>query len=328
VIFPPSQIEHVSGKRLASSTLFRGPTIAQLAIVLEQPMQHQSQTELGTELVAIQPHGFKPPLLFFPSLCGETSYAHGVASHLERDQPVWGVQPCDLMDGCQPYRPLEEIARHYADDLCALQPDGPFQLAGFSFGGALAYETACQLVDRGRQLKLVAIIDTGLSSERQPTLAGSLGFTLTIVRNLPNWVLDNILRTEPNGFVANLNNHLKKLANRGSRIVSPGGSISCKPELGDFFDLSLFPQKYVKMMQSNLRALREYTPKRYPGRLTLFRACTRPLLHSQDADLGWREWVTGGVEIISVPGHHLSILKEPSVRVLARNLQSAVDNSS
>ncbi len=100
-----------------------------------------------------------------------------------------------------------------------------------------------------------------------------------------------------------------------------------KSELDDIFDVNRLPPKYVKMMESNLRAFREYTPKHYSGRLTLFRASTRPLLHSQSADLGWSEWVTGGVEIHSIPGHHASILKEPNVQVLARNLQSALDNS-
>jgi thioesterase domain-containing protein len=300
-----------------------GSTIAQLAILLEQPMQCQSRTEL----VGIKPHGFKPPLLFLPSLCGETSYAHGIAGHLERDQPVWGVQPSDPMSEWQSYLPMEEIARHYADDLCALQPDGSFRLAGYSFGGVLAYETACQLVDRGRQVKLVALIDTGLSRDRQPTLAGCFGISLAIVSNLPSWVLDNILRTEPEGFIAGLNHHLQMLAKRGSRVLSSGSSTQWKPEIGDLFDVNRLPPKYVKMMESNLRALREYIPKHYPGRLTLFRATTRPLLHSQSADLGWSEWVADGVEILSIPGHHLSILKEPGVQVLARNMQSAIDNA-
>ena len=53
-------------------------------------MQHQSRTEL----VGIQPHGFKPPLFFFPTFCGETSYAHGIAMmnaearHLQADDTV------------------------------------------------------------------------------------------------------------------------------------------------------------------------------------------------------------------------------------------------
>ena len=281
-------------------------------------MQHEPRTEL----VEIQPLGCKPPLLFFPSLGGETAYVHGIARHLGSGQPVWGVQPTDPMSDCQSDLPLEEMGRRIADDLCALLPDGSFRFAGYSFAGVLAYETACQLVARGRQVKLVAVIDTGISQDSPPTLAGSLGISLAVVRNLPTWVLENILRAEPKGFIAGLTSHLKKLA---KRVVS-SGSAACKPQ--DFFDVSRLPPEYVKMMESNLRALREYTPKRYPGRLTLFRARTRPLLHSQRADLGWSEWVTGGIEILSIPGHHASILKEPNVQVLAKNLQSAIDHSN
>jgi thioesterase domain-containing protein len=286
-------------------------------------MQHQSRTEL----VAIQPHGSKPPLLFFPTFCGETSYAHGIATHLGRDQPVFGVQPSDPISQGQSYVPLEEMARRYADDLYALQPDGSFRIAGYCFAGVVAFETARQLVERGRQVKLVAAIETGISWERPPTVTGVFGISLATVRNLPNWVLDNILRTEPKGFIAVVNNHLQQIAKRGSRILSLGGMMPGKPDVGDFFDVNQLPPEYVRMMESNLRALREYTPKRYPGRLTLFRARTRPLFHSQREDLGWSEWVTGGVKILSIPGHHASILKEPSVQVLARNLQSALDDS-
>jgi thioesterase domain-containing protein len=223
--------------------------------------------------------------------------------------------------------PLDEMGRRYAEDLCALQPDGSFRLAGYCFAGVLAYETACQLVDRGRQVKLVAVIDTGPSQDHPPTLAGVFGISLAIVRNMPNWVLDNILRKQPEGFIAGLSRHLQKLEKRGRRILSSGSSSPGTPEVEDLFDVKQLPPKYVKMMESNLRALREYTPRHYTGRLTLIRARTRPLFHSQSPDLGWSEWVTGGVEIRSIPGHHASILKEPGVQALARDLQSAVDNS-
>jgi thioesterase domain-containing protein len=219
------------------------------------------------------------------------------------------------------------MARRYADDLCALQPDGSFRLAGYCFAGVLAYEIACQLVDRGRQVKLVAVIDTGPPRGRPPTLAGAFGMSLAIVRNMPNWALDNILRTEPKCYTAVLNNYLQMLGKRASRILSSGSSTPRTLKIGEFIDVNQLPPQYVRMMELNLRAFREYTPKHYPGRLTLFRARTRPLFHSQSADLGWSEWVAGGVEILAIPGHHASMLKEPGVQVLARNLQSALDNS-
>jgi thioesterase domain-containing protein len=48
-------------------------------------------------------------------------------------------------------------------------------------------------------------------------------------------------------------------------------------------------------------------------------------LHSLHEDLGWGDWAVGGVEIKSVRSHHASILEEPSVRILAEHLQTAVD---
>jgi thioesterase domain-containing protein len=170
----------------------------------------------------------------------------------------------------------------------------------------------------------VGVIDTGLCQDRPPTLAGSFGISLAVARNLPSWVLENIIRNEPDGFIAGLNNHLQAIGKRASRILSSG---SVKWQLEDAFDVKRLPYKYVKMMELNLRAFREYAPKRYSGRLTLFRANTRPLLHSLSTDLGWSEWVTGGVEILPIPGHHTSILKEPSVQVLARGFQSSINNS-
>jgi hypothetical protein len=70
-------------------------------------MQHRSRTEL----VAIQPHGFKPPLILLPSNTGETCYAHHMAGHRGRDRPVWGAPPSDRMSECERHVPLEERTR-------------------------------------------------------------------------------------------------------------------------------------------------------------------------------------------------------------------------
>ena len=75
-------------------------------------MQHEPRTEL----VEIQPLGCKPPLLFFPSLGGETAYVHGIARHLGSGQPVWDLSPTDPMSDCpKSDLPLEEMGRRIAD---------------------------------------------------------------------------------------------------------------------------------------------------------------------------------------------------------------------
>jgi acetoacetyl-CoA synthetase len=41
----------------------------------------------------------------------------------------------------------------------AVQPEGPYSLTGFSFGGLLAYETACRLNAGGHPVAFVGLID-------------------------------------------------------------------------------------------------------------------------------------------------------------------------
>src|SRR5690606_24899102 len=41
-------------------------------------------------------------------------------------------------------------------------PDGPYILGGYSFGGLLVYEMARQLVAMGKEIKMLAVIDTDL----------------------------------------------------------------------------------------------------------------------------------------------------------------------
>jgi amino acid adenylation domain-containing protein len=318
-----AEIERTFGKRLPLATLFQGGTVERLAKLLHETGQPRRRTTY----VALQPEGTKPPIIFLPSLAGETAYAYRIAQHMGAGQPVFGIQPSDPVGGRHPFAPLEAIASGYVEDLCSIQPEGPFRLAGYSFAGFLAFETARQLVARGRQVKLVAILDTGPSRARNRTLASVLGNSLAFLRNLPGWVGENILRTQPRGLFPTLYQHFRALKKRGSRVLSSGGLSSLKPGLDELFDVNQLPETYREMMESNLRAAREYVPKPYPSRVTLIRARTRPLLHSFREDLGWGEWAEGGVDIKCVPGHHASILEEPGIRILAEHLREAADQS-
>ena len=66
-------------------------------------------------------------------------------------------------------------------------------------------------------------------------------------------------------------------------------------------------------------------PGRYAGGVLLFRPKTRPLFHGLTPDLNWGQVVTGGVEVITVPGDHDTILQKPNADVLAERLQALLD---
>ncbi|MCP4661638.1 MAG: hypothetical protein GY856_40065, partial [bacterium] len=68
---------------------------------------------------------------------------------------------------------LALMAAHYLDQLRAVQPRGPYQLAGWSFGGLVAYEMARQLVAAGEAVASLVLIDAGapVAAEEPPDAA-------------------------------------------------------------------------------------------------------------------------------------------------------------
>jgi oxalate---CoA ligase len=55
--------------------------------------------------------------------------------------------------------------------------------------------------------------------------------------------------------------------------------------------------------------------------VTVFRAAEQPHDPSLPPDLGWGALAQGGVEVVEVPGDHLSMIHAPHVLALAASLR-------
>jgi pimeloyl-ACP methyl ester carboxylesterase len=55
---------------------------------------------------------------------------------------------------------MEDLAADYVAAVREIQPQGPYQLGGWSAGGLIALEMAQQLRDQGQQIELLALLDT------------------------------------------------------------------------------------------------------------------------------------------------------------------------
>ena len=84
-----------------------------------------------------------------------------------------------------------------------------------------------------------------------------------------------------------------------------------------------YPKDYIRYARAHWQALRSYRPRRYPGRITLFRARKQPLL-TLDPTLGWDDLAEGGVAVNVIPGTHEKMLEEPNVHILAAELKACV----
>jgi pimeloyl-ACP methyl ester carboxylesterase len=150
------EIEQHFGQKLSLATLFPSSTIEHLASILRQA----TGSRLSSPLVAIQPSGAKPPFFCVHPIGGNVLCYLDLARHLGEDQPFYGLQASGIDGEGEPKSRIEGMAGYYIEAIREIQPQGPYLLGGWSFGGVVAFEMAQQLHSSGEQVALLALIDS------------------------------------------------------------------------------------------------------------------------------------------------------------------------
>jgi thioesterase domain-containing protein len=87
------------------------------------------------------------------------------------------------------------------------------------------------------------------------------------------------------------------------------------------------PPTLENVLKANKKALHDYVPRAYGGRVTVIRALHRLSQRSRDPLLGWGTLSIGDLELHEVAGSHLSLLFEPHVRSLAEKLTQCLNRA-
>jgi acetoacetyl-CoA synthetase len=99
----------------------------------------------------------EPGLVLVNDAWGQLSSYRGLTAGLTLAGPVLGVRSPLEQDGQR--SSIVEIAARNVDTLRAVRPEGPYRLAGFSFGGLVAYEMAVRLRQVGAEVDFLGLID-------------------------------------------------------------------------------------------------------------------------------------------------------------------------
>ncbi|MFI7394891.1 amino acid adenylation domain-containing protein [Streptomyces tendae] len=152
-----SRIRTVLSTEVAIRTVFQAPTVAQLAEQLTGGVRHPGDGGPFGPLLPLRTGGTGTPLwLIHPGFGLCWSYL-GLATRVG-DRPVYGIQARGF-DGAPPPASFAAMVTDYTEQILAVQPHGPYQLAGHSLGGALAHAVGAELQRRGREVSLVALLD-------------------------------------------------------------------------------------------------------------------------------------------------------------------------
>jgi thioesterase domain-containing protein len=297
---------------LSLRRLFETPTLIALAEFIDHPFGRSGndQVNLSVEndsagntlppptslhlpphLITLQPEGVRRPLFLVHPLAGLVFPYYELALRLGPGQPVYGLQSIGIAGEASPLIRIEAMAEHYLAAIRQVQPEGPYQLAGWSFGGKVALEMAQQLQKGGESVALLAIIDTRLySTSFARSWHGSRVFLTSMLPHLWPYISEYL-----NLQSAELGGEAKRSKSRASEI-----------------------KRLLQVFQANVRADSRYRPQKYLGQVTLFKTA------DQDSTWGWGDIAAHGVELHQIPGHHMNILRPPQVHVLAEKLSACL----
>ena len=128
---------------------FAGPTVT--------PQPGPTATAHAPELIALNAvRGGRPVFWIHGGLGGVEVYSE-IASASGRT--FYGIQARGWMTRDAPVHGVTALAAHYARLIRTVQPEGPYDLGGYSFGGLLAYEITRQLQERGETVESVVMVD-------------------------------------------------------------------------------------------------------------------------------------------------------------------------
>lgn len=315
-----SQIEKTFGKRLRVAVVFQNSTVELLANVLRE----QSLETSISAVVEIQPKGAKPPLFFVHGVGGGMFWGYtNLSRYMGNDQPVYGFKSRG-QDGLEEFGTIEEIAGHYVKELRVFQPQGPYYLAGYCFGGNVAYEMARQLHAQGQTVALLALMDCSAPNSTYDTARRTPRYWLSFLVNL-FYCVGNFLQLNPTRRMEYVRSKSRSFGKRFLRRISLAKADPSKVDMDALVDLSSYRDEERALWEAHIRALLLYHPKPHAGRVILFRTRGHPLFSSFDSQNGWGEFVANGMEVKVVPGVHESMLEEPHVQVLAHELKACLE---
>ncbi|QMU77307.1 amino acid adenylation domain-containing protein [Streptacidiphilus sp. PB12-B1b] len=309
-----ARVETALGVPVPIAALFAAPTPAALADRLTRPPAPGGLADndaLAPLITLRQGRADLTPLFcLHPGLGLGWGYTT-LLPHLHPGRPVHALQTPALHTGAA-HLPasVADLAAEYAHRIRQTRPHGPYLLAGRSFGGPVAFETAVQLRAQGQQVALLAVID---ALPLPPHLAHSGPDPAAVEQE----VLALLLRD------------LRPGAPRPPAPTTRARAFALAREHGQVF--AGFPDHrlaaVVDTAAHHIALAHAWQPSAYAGPLTLFSATTGP--DTVPTDVKTAAWQATGVTVTvhELACAHSAVMDPGPAAAIARTLEHTLTAS-
>jgi thioesterase domain-containing protein/acyl carrier protein len=277
-----SELESELKLRVPFHRVAQGISVAALA-------RHRDEFVPWSPLVTLRDAGQTPALFLAAPAGGNVLCYFELAKAMQFGHTIYGLQPPGIDNDLPPLESVDATAECYLETILRTQPEGPYLLAGWSFGALVAYEMASRLEQMGRQVAFLGMIDSALryAFRMVDSLVSKSGTGLCGILSRP---VD-----EQFAFFR----ETTKIA----QIIPP----QANPEMS---------RRIFRVCVQNIRSALEYRPPLYTGSLTLLEAREKLTRTRETIEQEWRP-LCGHIHRHLVPGNHFTLMNRPHVLELA-----------
>lgn len=183
-------------------TILQNPTIRALAARVDP--SRRSQAHEYDPIVALQTTGDKTPLFCIHPGVGEVLVFVNLAAYFVNDRPFFALRARGFNPGEAHFQSFDELVDSYVAAIRKRQPHGPYAIAGYSYGGPVAFPIAKKLEAQGERVAFVGSIDAPPVIEHPRgevdavESAIMLAFFLSLIDRQQIEDLPTLLRSKPN----------------------------------------------------------------------------------------------------------------------------------
>ncbi|MBT6488683.1 MAG: HAD-IIIC family phosphatase, partial [Deltaproteobacteria bacterium] len=304
-----SQVHQDMGLDLPLRDLFENPTISGVAALVRTIQNGGMETIAWDPVVSVSENISGQPVFMVHPVGGAVFCYRDIGAQLGC---VYGLQARGLESGEHPFHNLEDMAKAYVAGMRETQPEGPYRIAGWSMGGAVALEIARQIEAAGDKVEQIVMLDTHCPgdslkalSENPEWVIAQMAYDLRVDREL---LTEKMNGTGEQGMAALMHSMEEEITRLGLMTTE--------------YDRLRF-ERLQKVIDAHAKAYLNYKPSKVEAPVTLIRA-TNSLVPdgsaTVDAD-AWSEISKTGVEVVDVDADHFTLVRGEAVLKVVEKLK-------